>query len=222
MAFDGLMPRLEQTPLGEALDPRAPKATGLTRKIFEWLAVSPNNPGYFDSAAYRLPRAWLDAHYGAIHEYAVSGMQGITMDNAALDLYRLEMIRDGVIPHLNQYSGKIEPLHKEFAVSDFMNAGIEEELSRVQNDTILSPVDEMRCHAIEAVGAMLVRGIYFTRLSMANREAFPETEREGYLKILQQNILSTIRRAAWLESQQQVASEQQSALQASELLVIAA
>jgi hypothetical protein len=222
MTFDGSAPRIEQAPLREIVDQRAARTAGLTQKVFEWLAVSPNNPGYHDSDAYKLPRAWLDAHYSQINDYVADGMQNITMDNAAIDLYQLEMIHSGAIPHVNQYTGEIEPLHSEFAVSDFMNAGIGDILERARDDSVLTPLDEMRYHAVEAVGAMLVRGIYFTRLSVANSEAFPEAEREGYLRIFQQNILATIRRAARLELEQKAASEQQPAPQASEQLAVAA
>ncbi len=167
-----------------------------------WLAHSPNNPGYLSSQAYLVPKQWLDEHAGDIQERLTTGIDELTMDNVVIDLVHVAAIRDGNIPHINQKTGEIEHLSPTFAVTDFLNSGIKdivEQASRLEAGT---PTPEVNERSVQSIGAMLLRGVYFQKLSHDYPEEFTPAERDALLRLFQQNIVITIRRAARLTAEQ--------------------
>lgn len=187
---------------------RASFAYALTGKLFEWLLYSPANPTYTQSDAYKLPKAWLDNHWQEIDTYIGDQLPKISMGNAAIDLYQLKMIHKGDIVHRNQYkmdSGDpeeetVEETAKMFTTTDFLEAGIKETLATSRADTAETSAADINDHAVRAIGAMLIRGVYLTRLSESNRGAFSEQERDGFLAVFRQNIVSTVQAASRLEN----------------------
>lgn len=199
---------------------RATFATDAVGKIFEWLAYSPNNPNYLTSDTYRLPKEWLEAHAATLRETIADGLGAISDDNEAVDLYHMEVIRDGVVPHENsfkwdmkKYDEVIEPLAKMFVASNFANAGIKSTLEQQAADTAETDVDTINSHAVQAIGAMLLRNAYFTHLSEKYPESFSERDRDTFSATFRQNILATVFKAARLsaESSAKVAQSAQQA-----------
>lgn len=190
-----------QEPLSHEVLSRANFAHKLTGKLFDWLVESPNNPTYFTSEAYRLPKAWLDEHYAAIDAYLSEEIPSISMGNAAFDLYYLDMIRDpnAITPLYNSLTEQVEPRAKMFDASYFLNAGIEDTLAEARANTLETPRAVANERTVRAIGSMLTRSVYFTQLSRDNPEHFLAEERDRYLATFRQNIISAVRSAALLE-----------------------
>jgi|GEM_PF-5586467 len=193
---------------------RAAFALDAVEKIFEWLAYSPNNPSYLTSDTYRLPKEWLEAHFDAIHAVVSKGLETISDNNEAVDLYHMEVIRDGVILHKNpfkwdmkKYDEEIEPLPKIFVASDFANAGIEDVLAKQSDDTAETDEDVINEHAVRAIGAMVLRDSYFTHLSEKYPESFSAHDRDTFTATFRQNILATVFKATRLSAESAARAE---------------
>lgn len=169
-----------------------------------WLAHSPNNPGYLSSQAYLIPKQWLDEHAGEIQERLMTGIDELTKDNVVIDLVHVAAIRDGNIPHINQKTGEIERLSPTFAVTDFLNSGIKDIVDRASRLEPGTPTPEVNERSVDSIGAMLLRGVYFQKLSHDYPEEFTPAERDALLRLFQQNIVIAIRRAARLTAERPI------------------
>lgn len=188
---------------------RAAMAHRAIEDVAAWLANSPNNAGYLTSPAYTEPKQWLDEHADAIEAKLVYDLDDLSLDNADVDLWHLDMIRSKSIPYHNQFNDRIDTLEPIYTTADFMNAGIEDVLRQARDIDPQTPIEEIDRYTTNAVGAMLIRGIYFQELSTANPERFTQQECDTYLRLFQQNVISAIRNAAHLTARSKdVASEQ--------------
>lgn len=172
---------------------RASFATNAVDKIFEWLAISPNNPTYLTSQTYRLPKEWLEAHTEMLRQNIIDNLGAVSTNNEAVDLY------NALKKDLQKEDEVIEPLAKMFVASDFANAGIKDILAEASTDTEEAGRDVINQHAIRAIGAMVVRGAYFSRLSQKYPESFSEQDRDSFLAMFRQNIVAAVFKAARLD-----------------------
>lgn len=170
-------------------------------QIFDWLAYSPNNPRYLTSETYRLPKEWLEAHAAALEQDIERGVEALSSNHETIDLHHAEILKSGTVLHTNRHNGNIEPLAKMFAAQDFLESGIKGILQESRRDTAESGTNIINDHAVRAIGAMVVRGEYFSRLHQKNPETFTAHECDASLTTFRQNIVATIFRAARLEQQ---------------------
>ncbi|HMR72666.1 MAG TPA: hypothetical protein PKD68_01515 [Candidatus Saccharibacteria bacterium] len=182
-------------------------------QIFDWLAYSPNNPRYLTSETYRLPKEWLEAHTESLVHEIENGTEAISEKNEIIDLYRIEIIRDGVVVHSNRHTGTVEPLAKMFVAQDFLEAGIKPALEQSRNSKPEDGVEAINERAVRAIGAMVVRGFYFDSLHERHPEAFTAQERDSHLATFRQNIVATVFYTARLEQAALQQATEQSSVQ---------
>lgn len=178
---------------------QAETACALVERVFQWLADdSLNNAGYLTSDAYKLPREWLDRHVGTIKTLVADGIDSLSFSNETFDLYALDILKTGQVPHHNQYKEETQPLPKQFVASDFWNAGIKDVIQAAYNNTDKTPQEVVNKNAVAAIGGMLVRNAYFTELSIRNPETFTKHDRKTFEITFRNNILAVIATAARL------------------------
>lgn len=180
---------------------RAAMAHRAIEDVASWLAFSPNNAGYLESTVYTEPKQWLNQHANAIETKLTYDLGELSLDNADVDLWHLDMIRSSSIPYQNQFTDKIEPLESIYTTADFLNTGIDDVLRQAHDVDIHTPTGEINEYTTKAIGAMLLRGIYFQELSATYPERFTQHEYNTYLRLFQQNVISAIRRASRLNAQ---------------------
>lgn len=171
--------------------------------ISEQLAQSPHNPGYLTSPVYTIPREWLEQHADAIEDSLTLGLEALSPSHRDTDLWHVGLIRSGNILHRHQRTGEVKRLHPMFAINDFLNAGIEDILTEARSIDTDTPPHEINQRTVDAIGAMLLRGIYFQQLSEVHPESFTPHERDVLLGIFQQNIITAIRRATRLTTRRE-------------------
>ncbi len=190
---------LETAPQQTHDERRVSFAMSAVDKIFDWLAYSPNNPRYLTSETYRLPKEWLEAYAGSLMHEIENGEATISDNNETIDLHRIEIIRGGTVVHTNRRTGEVEPLAKMFVAQDFLEAGIKPVLKQARDSIPEDGAETINNRAVRAIGAMVVRGLYFDRLHEKHPEAFTAEERDSHLATFRQNIVATIFHTARLD-----------------------
>lgn len=174
-------------------------------RLFSWLDNDgKNNPGYFQSHAYLDSYNWLTTHGHEIQLDVADRESTMSYEHADYNRWQVAQLMDVPVVNENDHNEPI-PEARMFTASRIAYDGI---LHIIKNSmdhhiTQCSPeveldasVGEINRDAIAAIGATVVRLRYFGEIMSDDNPDFVQSLSDVY----RQNILSTIRQTAYLES----------------------
>lgn len=158
---------------------RASFATNAVEKIFGWLAFSPNNLGYnLQSDTHRIPKEWLESHFAEL-----------VLDIAS---------RSGNVPGTTSSKAETQPA-SVYEAMDMLYGDARETIEQMYGDTEETDVSDINRHAVQALGALVMRAAYFGDIFAKETTDFNEHDSDTRRRTLRQNIVATVFRTARLE-----------------------
>ena len=176
-------------------------AKNAVSRILDALDVSPNNPNYHESAAYTVPRGWLEGQLANIQRQIETGIEDFSMNHVGVDLWHIDQLSMGERHHVNQYTGEVVSTAKYIEAHDIAYSGIKEVTNRPYKSTAETPAEEINKRAVEAIGATLVRSWYFEQLASEDPKTVTTELLDSFRQVYMQNILATVQLSARLEQE---------------------
>lgn len=194
----------QQADAEEAARAAARKAAELCTELAEWLAHSPNNPGYLESETYARYKEWLEIHGPVVEAELSSGIQSLSFDPEHSDVQAILDL------HAGRQKDPSDPDPQYLTAYNVAYSGIAGVVERFREADTSSDMDSLNAQARQALGATMLHAYYLQRLAERNEDLSEVAGERPFHRMFRQNSTAIVQRITLLESaHQQSGSGQQ-------------
>lgn len=172
-------------------------AAQLCAELAEWLAHSPNNPGYLESETYARYREWLEVHGPVVEAELSSGIQSLSFGPEYSDV---QAILDF---HAGRQKNPEDPDPRYFIAYDVAYSGIAGIVERFREADTSRDIDSLNTQARQALGATMLHAYYLQLLAERNEDLSEVAGERPFHRMFRQNSTAIVQRITLLESAHQ-------------------